>query len=116
MGGNDRLHLNQVGVEEVEVFLRAHRLRQGGEVADVGEQDRHLAFDLLPEFDLANVVDSQQREKLARDETRVGLCYGIRPITRDIGMVLCAVSGRLGDFGHAVTGRKSRLRNDLESK
>jgi hypothetical protein len=72
MAGNHRLHLHQVGIQEIEVLLRAHGFRQGGKVAYVAKQDRHLALDLLPEFHLADVIDAQQVQELARHEAAVG--------------------------------------------
>jgi hypothetical protein len=72
MGRDDRLHLHQVGVQEVEVLLRTHGLRQGGEVADVREQNGHLALDLMPELHFADVVEAEQIEKTAGNEATVG--------------------------------------------
>ena len=75
----DRFHLHQVGVQEIEVFLRTHGFRQRGKVADVGKQYCHLAFDLLAEFHLADVVDAKQMQEFTRYEPAIGR-LGIRQL------------------------------------
>jgi len=92
MGGDYRLHLDQVGIEEVEILLRTHGFRQRGEIADVGEQDRHLALDLLAELDLADILDSKQIEELARHEAAVGGRNAVQPFAQGLGVVLCGAS------------------------
>jgi hypothetical protein len=116
VGRDYRLHVHQVGVEEVEVFLRAHRFRQRGEIPDVGEEDGHLALDLLPEFDLADVLDAQQVEELARDEAAVGIGGGAQPLAQGIG-VLAGGSGRCARrCGHEDLSAANGLCLELESK
>jgi hypothetical protein len=65
---DDRPEDRQEGVEEAEVVARAHVLREGREVADIEEEDGHLALGPVPELDLEDVVLPEESEELARNE------------------------------------------------
>ncbi len=71
MAADDRFHLAEVGVDELEVLARRHGLGQRGEVADVREHDGHLALDLVAELDVDDAFCFEQVEQLVRHQAAV---------------------------------------------
>ena len=71
MAADDRFHLAQVGVDELESFRRGHGFRQRGEIPDVREHDGHLAFDLVAQLHVDDAFCLEQIEQLMRNQSAV---------------------------------------------
>ena len=69
---DQRPHATEVGVNELEVLLRGHALRESREGADVREQDGHLLLHLITKLHIEDALLLKAAEQLLGDKALVG--------------------------------------------
>lgn len=67
-----RLHLAEELVDEGEILLEGHLLREGGEAPDVGEKDGHQLLDLVAGLHVHEALLVQEAEEFVRNKAPAG--------------------------------------------